>query len=99
MIRFFAHADYDFIRLRKWAYLVTALFVIPGLIVLAVRGLNYSVEFTGGTMIQIRASQPVDVSKLRSGLDQAGVKGAEIQSFGSDRDYMIRAGLEAAGAD
>jgi preprotein translocase subunit SecF len=99
MTRFFAHANYDFIALRKWAYFLTALFVVPGLIVLAIRGLNYSVEFTGGTMIRIRSEQAVDVGKLRAGLDQAGVKGAEIQSFGSDKEYVIRAGLEAAGAD
>ncbi|HET8635160.1 MAG TPA: protein translocase subunit SecF [Gemmatimonadales bacterium] len=99
MTRFFAHANYDFIALRKWAYIITALFVIPGLIVLAVRGLNYSVEFTGGTMIQIRTNEPVDVGVLRGGLDKAGVRGAEIQSFGSNQEYVIRAGLAAAGAD
>jgi preprotein translocase subunit SecF len=99
MTRFFANANYDLIGLRKWAYILTAIFVIPGLIVLAVRGLNYSVEFTGGTMIRVRATQPVDVGALRDGLDKAGLKGAEIQSFGSQHEYVIRAGLEAAGAD
>jgi preprotein translocase subunit SecF len=41
----------------------------------------------------------VDVGALRNGLDKAGLKGAEIQSFGSQHEYVIRAGLEAAGAD
>ena len=99
MTRFFAHANYDFIALRKWAYGITALFVVPGLIVLAVRGLNYSVEFTGGTLVQIRANQPLDVARLRSALDAQGLKGAEIQSIGNDNEYVIRARLAAAGAD
>ncbi len=99
MTRFFAHANYDFIGLRRWAYAVTALFVIPGLIVLAVRGLNYSVEFTGGTLIQVHSAQAVDVSQLRSGLEAHGIHNAEIQSFGSDQDYVIRARSSLAGTD
>ena len=99
MTRFFANANYDFISLRKWAYAITALFVIPGLILLAIRGLNYSVEFTGGMLIHIKTAQPLDVGKLRSGLDAQGIKGAEIQSFGSTSEYMIRVGTNVAGVD
>jgi preprotein translocase subunit SecF len=93
MIRLFANASYDFIGWRKWAYVLTALIIVPGLILLAVRGMNYSIEFTGGTLLQVETPRPVPVAELRSALDQAGIFGAEIQSFGADTAYIVRARL------
>jgi len=93
MIRLFANANYDFIKWRRWAYGLTAMVIVPGLILLAVKGLNYSIEFTGGTLIQIETAHPVPTSELRADLDAAGIPGAEIQSFGSDTSYVIRARL------
>src|SRR5438132_973306 len=49
MIRLFANANYDFIKWRRWAYGLTAAIIIPGFALFLVRGLNYSIEFTGGT--------------------------------------------------
>lgn len=93
MIRFFANANYDFIKWRRWAYGLTATVIVPGLILLAATGLNYSIEFTGGTLIQIETARPVPTSELRAELDAAGIPGTEIQSFGSDTSYIIRARL------
>jgi preprotein translocase subunit SecF len=67
--------------------------IIPGIILLAVKGLNYSIEFTGGTLIQVQTAKPVGTGVLRQALDAAGVRGAEISAFGSDTDYVIRARL------
>jgi len=67
MLRLFAHANYDFIRVRRYAYAVTGLFILPGLLFLLVRGLNYSIEFTGGTLIQVESKTPVNVAAIRSG--------------------------------
>ena len=53
MLRLFAIAHYNFIALRRYAYGATALFIVPGLIWLMVHGLNYSIEFTGGTLVQV----------------------------------------------
>jgi preprotein translocase subunit SecF len=91
MIRFFANAHYDFIGARRWAYVATVLFTIPGLVWLLVSGLNYSIEFTGGTMVQIRTTEVVGTAAVRAALDAGGVPGAEVQTFGSDRDFAIRA--------
>ncbi|HKP30335.1 MAG TPA: protein translocase subunit SecF [Gemmatimonadales bacterium] len=99
MTRIFANANYDFIGLRRWAYGVTAALLLIGLIGYAIFGLNYSVEFTGGTLVQIETRNAVDVASLRTGLDQAGVLHAEIQQFGSDREYVIRARTAAQGTD
>ena len=99
MIRIFANANYDFIGMRRWAYGVTAVILAIGLIGYLVFGVNYSVEFTGGTLVQIETKSDVDAGKLRTGLDQAGVLHAEIQAFGSNREYVIRARTAAQGTD
>jgi len=99
MTRFFANANYDFIGVRKYAYALTAAVILPGLLFLLVAGLNYSIEFTGGTLLQISAKQAVDVGAVRTALDRQGIHGAEIQQFGSANEYVIRARVAKAGSD
>lgn len=97
MIRLFANANYDFVGLRKWAYGLTALIIIPGFILMLVKGLVYSIEFTGGTLVQIethgRPHGGAEVAAIRAALDQHGLRGAEIQPFGSDSEYTLRVRL------
>jgi preprotein translocase subunit SecF len=99
MTRFFAHANYDFIRVRKYAYAVTAAILIPGLLYLLAVGLNYSIEFTGGTLVQVQTKQPADVGRMRAALDAQGIHGAEIQQYGSANEYVVRARVAKAGTD
>jgi preprotein translocase subunit SecF len=60
---------------------------------LATRGLNFSIEFTGGTVIEVAYKQAADVQKIRERLEGAGFK-AEVQNFGSSRDVLIRMPIE-----
>src|SRR5262245_22446551 len=60
---------------------------------LVYKGLNYSIEFTGGTLIEVSYRQAADVDGIRRSLDGAGYK-AEVQNFGSSRDVLIRMHLE-----
>ena len=60
---------------------------------LATRGLNFSIEFTGGTLIEVGYQQSADVDAIRTSLDRAGYK-AEVQNFGSSRDVLIRMHIE-----
>jgi preprotein translocase subunit SecF len=99
MLRLFANARYDFISVRRYAYIVTAAFLLPGLLLLLVRGLNYSIEFTGGTLVQVETSAPVDVARLRAGLDAEGLHGSEIQNFGAANEYVVRARVAKPGTD
>jgi preprotein translocase subunit SecF len=78
---------------------LTALILIPGLMFLLLKGLNYSIEFTGGTLLQVQSSKPVDVAHLREGLDREGIHGAEIQNFGAENEYVIRARVATPGSD
>jgi len=60
---------------------------------LATRGLSFSVEFTGGTLIEVGYTQSADVDRIRKALDGAGFK-ADVQTFGTSREVLIRMHLE-----
>jgi preprotein translocase subunit SecF len=60
---------------------------------LATRGLNFSIEFTGGTLMEVNYKQAADVQAIRETLDKAGYK-VEVQNFGSSRDVLIRMHLD-----
>jgi preprotein translocase subunit SecF len=98
-MRLFANAKYDFLSRRKIAYLITLALTVPGLLVVLFRGLNYSVEFTGGSLMQVESQKPVDVGAVRSALMERGIEGAEIQTFGSERELVIRARVAKEGTD
>jgi preprotein translocase subunit SecF len=99
MLRILHDTRIDFIRWWKWAVGLTAAFIGIGFLSFATSRINYSIEFTSGTMMQLEFAQPIDVGSLRSSLDRAGIRGAEIQQFGTNREYTIRAQeSEQAGA-
>lgn len=98
-MRLFDKANYDFIRRRHIAYAATLLLTVPGLLIVLFRGVNYSVEFTGGTLVQVESQKPVDVGAVRKALTDRGIEGAEIQTFGSDRELVIRARVAKKGTD
>jgi preprotein translocase subunit SecF len=92
MVRILHGTNIDFVRWWKWAVGITAGFILIGLATFAIHPtINKSIEFTGGTMMQVQFANPVDVGSLRSSLDQAGITGAEIQQFGSAREFTVRA--------
>jgi preprotein translocase subunit SecF len=92
MLRLFDSANYDFLRIRKHAYRASVLVFIPGMLFLAFRGLNESIEFTGGSLIQVHAlDSAIAIGDIRSALTDQGIRGAEISTFGSAQDFVIRA--------
>ena len=71
--------------------LVTFLFAV---FFLATRGLNFGVDFTGGTVIEVHYGQSVDLAKVREQLKNAGLPEAMVQNFGSSRDVLIQIPLK-----
>ncbi|MDZ7630971.1 MAG: protein translocase subunit SecF [Gemmatimonadaceae bacterium] len=92
MLRIFHNTKYDFIKWWKVAAIATVAFMVIGLASFAITGgVNYSVEFTGGTLVQLKFKQPADAAGIRSALDGAGIKGAEVQQFGGPDEFIVRA--------
>ena len=82
-------------RAKIW-FVISLLIIIPGIISMATRGLNFGIDFTGGTIIDLKFEQPVEISKVRESLKPFGLDGATIQLSGetsdvaSSTDVMIR---------
>ena len=104
MLRILHDTNYDFIRWWKVMAAITIAFIVLGLGSLAIKPLNLSIEFTGGTLLQLEFAKPPDVGEIRAALDNAGIHGAEIQQFGTNREFTVRAqeqsqvAAQAAGA-
>jgi len=92
MLRILHGTNYDFIKPWRIAVGITAAFIATGLIFLGIHhGLNKSIEFTGGTLMQIEFTQAPNPGDIRATVDGAGYTGSEIQPFGSPREFTIRA--------
>ncbi len=106
MLRILHGTHYDFIKHWRTAAILTVAFILLGIGSAVIQGgFPYSIEFTGGTLLQVQFTAAPDVAKMRSTLDAAGIHGAEITTFGSNLDYTIRAqgaaqiAQQAAGAE
>src|SRR6267143_93381 len=82
-----------FIRHALLFNVISAITFLAAVFFLAYQGLNFSVEFTGGTLIEVGYQRSADVESIRQALDGAGFK-AEVQNFGSSREVLIRMHLE-----
>lgn len=80
----------DFIAKRKFAYILSCLVIIAGIISMCFQGLNFGIDFTGGTVMQVKFEKSVDIADLRSDLKEIGHDNAQIQELG-DGVFQIRA--------
>ena len=96
MIEMFHNPKYDFIGKRRWAYLISLAAILISLISMTVKGgLRYDIDFTGGTLVQIRFDQAPDIGKIRASLAKIGLGESVIQQFGDPREYIVRMPLTA----
>ncbi|MBI2409392.1 MAG: protein translocase subunit SecF [Gemmatimonadetes bacterium] len=92
MLRILHGTKFDFIKYWRTAAILTVAFILLGVgSAIFKGGFPYSIEFTGGTLMQLEFQSPPDVAKIRSTLEAAGIKGSEITSFGSNREFNLRA--------
>jgi preprotein translocase subunit SecF len=82
--------DIPFMRHALIFNIISAITFALAVFFLLFKGLNYSVEFTGGVVIESRFEQPAKMEELRSALRKAGIAEPQVQSFGSSRDVMVR---------
>jgi preprotein translocase subunit SecF len=84
------NTNIGFVRLRRWAFGLTALLTIAACVLVGVRGLNYGVDFIGGVMIEARFQSPPPLDRLRTEVDTLGVGEASLQTFGAPNVVSIR---------
>jgi preprotein translocase subunit SecF len=99
-MRLFARADYKFLQRRRAAYLFSAVMIGIGVVSVILRGgLSYGVDFTGGTLIQLRFDSPIAASDVRSALGAAGFTNLQVQDFGAEGEFIIRLAEFVEGGD
>jgi preprotein translocase subunit SecF len=100
MIELFHNPNYDFIGRRKWAYIVSIAVTVIGLISLVGKGgLRYDIDFTGGTLIQVRFEQVPTIARIRASLATIQLGESIIQEFGDAHEFIIRLPLVAVGSE
>ena len=88
--------SFDIAKRSKIWFVISLLIIIPGLISMATRGFNFGIDFTGGTIIDLRFEQPVNIAQVRESLKPYGLDGSTIQLSGetsdveTSTDVMIR---------
>jgi preprotein translocase subunit SecF len=80
----------NFMGVRHVAFALTVLLTLASLGSLAVKGLNFGLDFTGGTLIELSYDQPVALDQVRAQLSSSGFGDTVVQSFGATTDVLVR---------
>ncbi|MBU8976357.1 MULTISPECIES: protein translocase subunit SecF [unclassified Lysobacter] len=83
-------SNINFIRLRWISLSIAMLMLVVAIGAMVFKGFNFALDFTGGTVAELRFEKPVDVDDVRQRLEQAGYDNAQVQTFGSGNDLLIR---------
>ena len=81
---------FDFMGGRKIAIAISTLLILISIGALIMRGLNFGLDFTGGTLIEVGYPEAVELPPIRSALEKAGFKDAVVQHFGTAKDVLVR---------
>ena len=95
-MRVFQNANYPFMTWRRRAYILTAVILLAGFGAMGMNiartgsWMNYGVDFTGGTLVQVQFQRPVTVDQIRDAARKAGHNEWEITRFGTGNEYVVR---------
>jgi preprotein translocase subunit SecF len=84
------NTQFDFLRLRRQSAILSAVLLIASLLLLAVRGLNFGIDFTGGLLIEVAYPAAVELAPVRERLAASGFGDAVVQHFGAANELLIR---------
>jgi preprotein translocase subunit SecF len=84
------NSNFQFMRWRRASLVVTAVLGLVALLGLATRGLNFALDFTGGTVVELHFNEAPPLDPLRERLEQAGFDGAVVQTYGSANEVVVR---------
>jgi preprotein translocase subunit SecF len=87
-----------FMALRRYWYVLSALVVLASIALVLVRGLNLTVDFTGGLVFELGFPQPVDLERVRSALREGGIEDFQVRTYGTASELEVRLPPAATGA-
>lgn len=80
----------DFMKVRHLTSAISVIFIVMSIFFLATKGLNFGLDFTGGTQIEIRLDKTADLEQIRKLLEKEEIKNPVVVLFGSDQEVLIR---------
>jgi preprotein translocase subunit SecF len=86
--------DIPFMSYGRYTTTISLVTFLLAVFFLATKGLNFGVDFTGGTVMEVHYAQPADVNKVREQLAGIALKDALVQNFGSSHDVLIQVPLK-----
>ncbi len=86
----------DFLGRRKLALVLSVLLLLISIVSLLVRGLNFGIDFSGGTLVEVGYQQPVEIESVRSALQEGAFDDAVVQHFGTSKDVLVRLPTETS---
>jgi preprotein translocase SecF subunit len=89
-MQFFHDTHIDFIGKRKFWYMISLVVTVAGILVALIRGVQFGIDFEGGTEAAYEFTQPVEINAVRNAVTAVGFEGAEIKSYGGDNQVLIR---------
>ena len=90
-MRFLKETNIDFLSMRRFGFVISGSFILAGIVSLLLQGGPLlSIDFTGGTLAQIRFEEAPDIAKVRSALEALDVGIGEVQTFGTPNEILIR---------
>ena len=84
------NSNFDFMGIRKPVLALSLLLIMISIGALALRGLNFALDFTGGTLVEVQFAEPADIDGVTKLVAGAGFENATVQTFGTSRDVVIR---------
>ncbi len=93
-MRLFENLNIDFLSKRKFFYILSSLIFVVGLVNVIFRGLEFGIDFKGGSEIVLQFENPIEIGKIRSNLSNIGLGELEIKTFGDERGVLIRTELQ-----
>ncbi|MGB5132623.1 MAG: protein translocase subunit SecF [Steroidobacteraceae bacterium] len=79
-----------FLAWRRYWYAVSVLMIVGSIAAVLLRGLNFGIDFTGGVVVEAHFPQAADLERVRDSLSGAGLADAQVQSFGTAQDVLVR---------
>lgn len=80
----------DFLRVHKITFMISVIMVVGSILLIAVKGLNYGVDFAGGILMEVKTEGPADLAAMREQLSSLGLGEAALQEFGAPDTVLLR---------
>ena len=98
-MRIFENIKLDWLGKRKIFYLVSTALFLLGLVNIIIRGLEFGIDFKGGSEIVLQFEQPIDIGNMRTEIEKLGLGNIELKTYGGENSVLIRTELQTIPAD